>query len=185
MGSAQQPGSSPGSNQQDTACPPRRSELYLPPLIGMKRTQIRRASWATHCSQSTALPLRGRDYGARARLGRTASQREAAARGQFIGKSSNAPWPKRKKLIVPASTAATTTIFLPALSIAKGFGRRAGGAGSLGGGGGGGYNQGNRRWKTFGGTGAGEDGSAVGFCGDSCVGSAGAAGDCSAPVGGA
>ena len=39
-----------------------------------------------------------------------------------IGQSSNPPWPKRKKLIIPASTAATTMIFFPSLSIWKGFG---------------------------------------------------------------
>ncbi len=38
-----------------------------------------------------------------------------------MGKSSNAPCPNLKKLIIPASTAATTTIFLPAFSTAKGL----------------------------------------------------------------
>ena len=42
-------------------------------------------------------------------------------RCQAIGKSSKAPWPNRKKLIVPASTAATTTIFFPAFRTAKGL----------------------------------------------------------------
>lgn len=45
---------------------------------------------------------------------------------QAIGHSSNAPGPNLKKLIEPLSTAATTTVFLPALSTIKGFGFRSG-----------------------------------------------------------
>lgn len=44
-----------------------------------------------------------------------------ARRPQFIGKSSNAPCPNLKKLIMPASTTATTTIFFPAFSTANGL----------------------------------------------------------------
>lgn len=44
--------------------------------------------------------------------------------GQFIGKSSKAPCPNLKKLIIPASTAAMTTIFFPAFKTAKGLGLR-------------------------------------------------------------
>ena len=43
-------------------------------------------------------------------------------RPQAIGNSSKAPWPNLKKLIDPASTAATTTCFFPDLSIMNGFG---------------------------------------------------------------
>lgn len=46
------------------------------------------------------------------------------ASGQAIGKSSNAPSPNLKKLTIPASTAATTTIFFPAFIIANGLGLR-------------------------------------------------------------
>lgn len=45
----------------------------------------------------------------------------------IIGNSSNAPCRKPKKLMVPASTAAMTTSFFPALRTAKGFGLRTGG----------------------------------------------------------
>jgi hypothetical protein len=43
-------------------------------------------------------------------------------RPQAIGNSSKAPWPNLKKLIDPASTAATTTCFFPDLSTMNGFG---------------------------------------------------------------
>ena len=44
-----------------------------------------------------------------------------------IGNSVNAPCPNLKKLIVPASTTATTTTLVPVFSTGKGFVTRAGG----------------------------------------------------------
>jgi len=55
-------------------------------------------------------------------------------RGQVIAHSENAPCPNRKKLVLPASTTATITVFLPALMAMNGC-RRAGGAVLSGGGG--------------------------------------------------
>lgn len=44
----------------------------------------------------------------------------------IIGNSSNVPWRNPKKLMVPASTAAIITSFLPVLRTANGFGFRTG-----------------------------------------------------------
>ena len=57
---------------------------------------------------------------------------DALASHQAIGHSSNAPSPNLKKLTMPASTAATITVFLPWRSAMKGLGFT--GAGSGGGG---------------------------------------------------
>ena len=59
--------------------------------------------------------------------------------GHAIGHSVNTPWPNLKKLIMPASTTAITTIFFPALRNTNGLGTRGMGADA-------GNAQGNRRW---------------------------------------